>query len=96
MTIDEPKKRGRPPLNVVVPAAPEADDRTLRVKMLRGYVPANGMAGIPIPEDWPEDRLPPRKLAAGRIVDLPLKEARALIRSEAAVRADPLPGDEDD
>ncbi len=94
---DAPKKRGRPPLAVVSPAPvpEEVDVRTLRVKLLRGYMPERGMKGFPLPDDWPTDaKAPPLKLIKGQVVDLPRKEARELLRLEKALRADPLPDDD--
>ena len=92
---DAPKRRGRPPKVEAPVERTEGEVRKLRIKLLRGYVPAHGMDGFPIPEDWPDDMPLPRKLIAGQTVELPIKEARELLRIERAVRADPLPGDDD-
>ncbi len=94
---DAPKKRGRPPLAVVAPEPVQGEPEipTLRVKLLRGYMPERGMKGFPLPDGWPIDaKGPPIKLVKGQVVDLPRKEARELLRLEKALRADPLPDDD--
>jgi hypothetical protein len=68
---DEPKRLGRPP-----------KPKLLRVRILRGYWPADG--GVP--------------LAAGEYAELPIDEAKGLLRvtPPIAERADPLPGGDDE
>lgn len=36
-----------------------------------------------------------RRMKANMIIDLPIKEAKALIEAGKAVRADPMPGDDE-
>jgi hypothetical protein len=67
-------------------AATPAKRGTMPVKVTRDY-----WAGDEALSEWPSAA--DNRIAAGRIVQLPLAEARRLIESRVAERADPLPGE---
>jgi hypothetical protein len=60
--------------------------RTMPVKMLRDY-----WAGEEARAEWPSSAS--NRIAAGRVVELAVREARRLIEERVAERADPLPGE---
>lgn len=75
MNEAEAPRRGQPPKG----------EETIKLMMLRGYVPKKPEAVTFEPNGKPATFLKHRK---GEIVELPLDEGRALIRAGSAVRPD--------